>query len=66
MKLAEIRSHRINSLYQKALGGKFTINGVFSEIKLITEAKLSGISSDTAEDYAKTIIIQLKKAGHLK
>ena len=66
MKLAEIRSHRLNCLYQKALGGKFTTNNKFSETKLIAEAKLLGISSDTAEDYARTVIMHLKKAGHLK
>lgn len=60
------RNGRIQSLYQKALKGKYTDNGKFSETNLIADAKCIGVGERTAESYADTVISMLQKAGHLK
>jgi len=59
------RDMRINSLYNKALNGKYTNGGKFSMIQLINDASAIGVHLNTAEDYAAAVVERLKKAGHL-
>ena len=60
------RNGRIQGLYQKAIRGKYTKNGSFSETELISDAKCIGVGIKTAENYASTVISMLQRAGHLK
>ena len=60
------RNGRIQGLYQKALGGKYTKNGKFYEANLIADAKCIGVGKRTAESYANCVISMLQKAGHLE
>jgi len=52
-------------LHQRALAGKYTKDGKFSEVQLIEDAKRIGVRQNTAEDYARSVITRLKKGGHL-
>jgi hypothetical protein len=66
MNLDEKREGRINMLHQKALNGKFTNNGRFSYTELVAAAKIIGVTKQTAQSYADTVIDRLKKGGHLR
>ena len=60
------RDMRIQSLYQKALKGKYTKDGKFRYDKLVEDAKMIGVAISTAHSYADSVVARLTKAGHLK
>lgn len=66
MKQGEKKQGRINSLYDRALKGKYTNNGKFSFTHLVADAKSIGVASSTAKEYANQVVELLQDRGHLK
>ncbi len=66
MKMHEKRQGRINTLYQRALNGKYTKDGKFSYSFLVADAMQIGVVKSTAEDYAEKVVDKLQDTGLLK
>jgi len=60
------RSTRINSLYNKADNGNFTVKGKLNYLLIVAAAMGIGVSKPTAESYADTVISRLKKTGRIR
>lgn len=65
MKADEKRNSRTHMLYQRALTGKYTIDGKFLYDLLLKDAKIIGVENKTAEQYADVVIERLKKGKHV-
>jgi len=59
MKADEIRSHRLNSLLQKALTGKYNWRQLENEIRGM------GVAESTVRSYLKSLQAMLKKMGKI-
>ena len=63
---ADKRAGRIDTLYQRALSGKYSKFGLFSFTELVGDAMAIGVGRKTAESYADAVINRLKKQKLLK
>jgi len=65
MKPAQKKDGRIDTLYKRAINGKYTKEGKFLLSELIQDGVRIGVTKATAGRYADEVIKRLQKRGHL-